>query len=767
MLALSTVLLAALAFAAPGPTALDSAVHTALDAIPLLFGWFWEISYDLVLGWAVVLLVLGIAGRGRKTLLRDQVLSALVAAGASTLVAVAAGTSLSALVREPAQAGPPGVYPAVRLAFATAVIVTTSPHLSHPLRGVGRWVLTAGAVSVVALGVAPMIGALAGLFLGLWSAALVHLCLGSPGGRLPLEEIAAELADLGVAVTDVRHAALEPRGVALATARADDGSALVVKVYGRDAWEGSLLTSVWSSLWYRVRTPATRVGRLQQVEHEAFVSLLAERADVPVLPVVAAGMVWDRDALLVTRVDGRLLADISADEVGAGLGPELWLALGRLHAAGIAHGHPDRHHLVVRGDGTPAFGDFSAATCPAADHQLLADRAQLLVTLALVAGPDQAVADATAALGRDGLAGVLPYLQPAALDSATRRALRSRDWDVSDLRQAAAAATGVEPPKLQQLRRVTVGSVLGVAVLILVAYAVISAIVGVGLDTIVQEFEGADWWWVASAVVLSPFVQVGQAVATQGASVRQVRLGPVLALQYAVQFLGLAVPSSAARIALEIRFFQKVGTTATAAVAVGVIDSVSGFVVQLVIIAVTLLSGLVTLDFPNENSSGGSGSSLNVTAILVVGGLLLLVAAAVALTIPRVRAFLRSRAADSVVALAVLRSPRKVGLLLSGNLVAQVLQAIILGCSVRAFGEHASFAELILINTLVSLFAGLMPVPGGIGVTEAALTAGLVAVGVPDAAALAAAIVYRMATYYLPPVWGAFAMRWLRTHAYI
>jgi uncharacterized membrane protein YbhN (UPF0104 family) len=40
-------------------------------------------------------------------------------------------------------------------------------------------------------------------------------------------------------------------------------------------------------------------------------------------------------------------------------------------------------------------------------------------------------------------------------------------------------------------------------------------------------------------------------------------------------------------------------------------------------------------------------------------------------------------------------------------------------------------------------------------------------VGVPPSAALASALVHRMATYYLPPVWGWFSLRWLGRHGYV
>jgi glycosyltransferase 2 family protein len=58
-------------------------------------------------------------------------------------------------------------------------------------------------------------------------------------------------------------------------------------------------------------------------------------------------------------------------------------------------------------------------------------------------------------------------------------------------------------------------------------------------------------------------------------------------------------------------------------------------------------------------------------------------------------------------------------------------------------------------------------VPGGIGVTEGSLTFGLVTAGVPEEIALAAVLMYRMATFYLPPIWGFFAFRWLEHNRHL
>jgi uncharacterized protein (TIRG00374 family) len=160
------------------------------------------------------------------------------------------------------------------------------------------------------------------------------------------------------------------------------------------------------------------------------------------------------------------------------------------------------------------------------------------------------------------------------------------------------------------------------------------------------------------------------------------------------------------------------------------------------------------------------------TLAIVVG--VIVVAVTVAFAVPRFRALtrrlrtaLREKAEDGREALGVLRRPSKLLLLFGGNLAAQLLLAIALGLCLRAFGYTATLAELILVNTLVTLFAGFMPVPGGVGVAEAGYAAALAGLGIPTAAATSIAITYRLITFYLPPVWGAVAMRWMRKHSYL
>ncbi|MGZ5328105.1 MAG: lysylphosphatidylglycerol synthase domain-containing protein [Actinomycetota bacterium] len=779
---LTVVVVALLAIPAPGPTRLDTAIDNLIGALPGLFGWFWEIGYDLLIVWALALIGIALFAHRRKGLLRDLLFSGALAFVLSLFVGRLAGTDWSKSLDAMTASHGPAVYMAVRLCIATAVIVTASPHMTHALRLVGRGVLLVGAISVIALGVSFPIGVIAGFVVGVGSAALVHLIVGSPGGRLTLDQMAAALDEIGIEVSDLRNAPFEPSGVALATGSASDGRPLLVKVYGRDAWEGQLLSSTWTALWRRGARPQLGSGgRLQLVEHEAFVTLLAERAGVPVMPIVGAGMADEGDALLVSEVTGRSFDSLDPDEIDDALLRAIWDVSSRLHELGVAHGQLDGTRIVVRSDGTPALADLGQAKVAATRVPLLSDQAQILVAMALRIGDRRAIEATVAAIGNDGLAEILPFLQPAVFDRATLRAVKEQDWSLGDLSDRAAAFAGIVPPKLERIRRVTVRSFLLAAAIALFAYWFIASLAGIDINDVVNELKSADKIWLWAALILTPAVQLPQAFSTIGASREAVRYGPVLMLQYAIQFIQLAVPSSAARVALEIRFFQRMGIEVGGATSIGIIDGVSGFVVQSVMILVIMLSGLASLTLPSATTtsstsrSSSSGSSFSLwmllVALLVIGAILGLAIPRyrkiIKEAVPRYRTMIRDQASEAAVALRVLRDPKKLAMLFGGNFVGQVMLAIILGLCLKAFGYSATLAELILVNTLVSMFAGFMPVPGGMGVAEAGFTAGLQAIGVPSAAAMSTAIAFRLVTFYIPPLWGGFAMRWLRRHDYV
>jgi len=97
-----------------------------------------------------------------------------------------------------------------------------------------------------------------------------------------------------------------------------------------------------------------------------------------------------------------------------------------------------------------------------------------------------------------------------------------------------------------------------------------------------------------------------------------------------------------------------------------------------------------------------------------------------------------------------------------GNL----LYPAILGLCLLAFGQSLPFAELMVVQIGAGMLGGAAPVPGGIGVTEAALMSLLTGFGIPAAPALAAVLLFRLITFVIPPIFGFFTLRWLRAKGY-
>jgi uncharacterized membrane protein YbhN (UPF0104 family) len=404
-----------------------------------------------------------------------------------------------------------------------------------------------------------------------------------------------------------------------------------------------------------------------------------------------------------------------------------------------------------------------------------------MTTTALSTTSERAVASSLRVLGADGLNELLPFLQSAVLDWNTRSRISDGTWDLVALRTEAAAAVGVEVPPLEKLSRVTARSLIRAALILVLTYTLISLFSGVDFSQVWDSLQSADWSWLLLALVVSPFAQVFFAFGTMGATTASVRYLPVLMLQYALEFIAVALPATAARIAMDVRFFQKFGVASGAAVSIGMIDSFSGFIVQILLLLTILLSNLPGFTQPvlssssSDSSSSDTSSSPSLIALTIGIGLLSMVVVAI---VPKLRRKFRTRfqtawaafleqARSARGALEVVRRPKKVLLMLGGNLGGQAVQAIVLGLCLQAFGQEAALSQLILINTGVALFAGLMPVPGGVGVAEAGLTAGLQAIGIPSAIAISTAIAFRMVTFYLPPIWGSLAMKWLHKRDYV
>ncbi|MDH2414573.1 lysylphosphatidylglycerol synthase transmembrane domain-containing protein [Nocardioides sp. CER19] len=745
----------------------DAVVQLA-DSLPHWGVTLGRAAYALAAVYAVAVVLVAVLSSWRHTPLALTLLVAVpVAAVGSAITSLVLDGRLPGLISEATPGGRWG-EPVLPVAALTAGLLVLRAWMVEPLRRYDATLVVLVAVGAWAAGTAEPALVASALGWGLAGAGAGLLVVGSPGGHPDLADVAASLRSLGVEAHDLHFADRQPMGARVVHGLAADGGLLHVKVYGRDALEAYRASRWWRTLVYRDQE-IPGATRLQLVEHEALLTLLAEQAGVPVAPVVAAAETGG-DALLVLAPP-RAVAD-AADAADAAEEPlsddrlvETWQAVGRLHGAGLCHGQLTLEHLVVPGGSAPDrsvvvldLGD-GAVAAPAA--RLQQDVATLLTSTALRVGPDRAVDAAVKTLGPEAVAGAQPYLQRAALPRGLRAGVRRPATVLSDLGRVIGERTGVAPAPPAPIVRVGWKDLLRVTIVLLAAYALLTALVQLDWNLVLESWANATWAWIVVGVLVAQVTTVCDAATTMSVVRTRLPLVPLVHLQYAIKLVGLAVSATAGRAALTATFVTKFGERPAVGVTVTALDSAAGSVVNIVITAVFLLV------------DGDLLSSLSLDADHVVRLLVLLALAAVAsavvvATVPKLRRSVVKTLHQLRDALDVVTSsPARTALLLGTNLASLMVTAIAMLCMVQAIHPGLSYPTVLAVTATSGLIASIIPVPSNVGVGEAAIAATLGLVGVPSAPAFAIAVTQRIATSYLPPVIGSFSLRWLRREDYL
>ena len=755
----------------------DSRVDQAITAVihppPWSITWLVTVVYQAgSIGVVVVLVAIALLAR-RWEIARDLALSAAGTAAVSGLLVVLLGRS---------GGRPPGIvihgyymtFPVLQIALFMAVATAGLPYLA---RGVQRLIeifigLVALACAVGGHGLP--LNVLGSLAIGWGMTAVVRLIFGSPLGLPSAGDVQLLLDELGLRASHVHPAPRQVWGVAKYEAvempRAGSlGQRLGVEVYGRDAADAKILTKAGRFVLYRDSGPALTFTRLQQVEHEAFLTMRAGQAGVSVPEIVDAGTAGpSKDALLAYRLPaGTTLTEADPSDVGDAALDDLYRQLLNLRRARIAHGAISGDALLVDPAAqTMVVTDFRNAVANATPDQLDRDLAGGLAATAVAVGAERAAAAAARNLDPGTLESALRHLVRAALDPALIRDLRGQRSLLGDVRQRAAEAKGIEAPKLAEPRRVSWPTLIMIVGTLIGGWALIGVLIDVSqsFDTVI----GADWLWVVVAFVLSQLVYVASAVESLGSVAGPLPFGRTLAVEVANTFSSLAGGTPAV-FATRVRFYQQQGYDSAVALSSGAIMSTVSWIAVGVLFLVSLPFAWGSIHLEATPQSGGNSRLVWIILAVVV---LVALVAGLAVAVPRLRrlavAKLRPRFTDIWGNLKqVATSPSKLTLLVGGSFAQRLLVAMTLSVSLRAFDDHLRLPVLIVVITLAGIIGGISPAPGGLGVVEAGMILGLTAAGVSEADATAAVFIHRLFTSYLPPIWGWATLMWARRKEFL
>ena len=751
---------------------IDRAITQVIHPPPWSITWLVTVVYQAG-SFGVVVVLAGLALLARRwEIARDLGLSAAGTAAVCGILIALLGS----------RGGRPGgividgyymSFPVLQVALFMAVATAGLPYLARGVQRLVEIFIALVALASAVGGHGLPLNVLGSLAIGWGATAVVRLVFGSPLGLPSADDVRLLLEGFGIRSIDVHPVTRQVWGVAKFEATeirpANTLGRLGIAVYGRDAADARLLTKAGRFLLYRDSGPSLTITRLQQVEHEAYVTMRAGLADVAVPEIVEAGTAGpSQDALLVYRMPpGTALSDTDAAEISDAMLDELYRQLLTLRRARIAHGAISGDAVLVDPvAGTVVLADFRNASVRASPDQLDRDLASAIAATAVVIGAERAADSAARCLEPEMLEGALRQLQKPALDPLLARSLRGRRDLLPEVRERAAAAAAIELPALAEPRRVSWPTLIMIIGSLIGGWALIGVLIDVAgsFDTVI----GADWLWVIMAFVLAQLAYVASAVESLGSVAGPLPLGRTVAVEVAKAFSGLA-GGAAAIFATRVRYYQKQGYDTPVALSSGAIMTTASWISTAVLFVVSLPFAWGSLDLEATPQGGGDSKLVWIILALVV---LIGLVVGLALAVPRLRRLaaekMRPKLRDIWGNLKVVASsPGKLVQLLGGAFGRDLLVAMALSVSLRAFGDHLRLPILIVVITLAALIGGIAPSPGGMGVVEAGMILGLTAAGVAEADATAAVFIQRLFTSYLPPIWGWITLVWMRKREYL
>jgi glycosyltransferase 2 family protein len=620
------------------------------------------------------------------------------------------------------------------------------------------------------------------VLLGIACGAGLRYAFGSMSERPSAAEIAEALGAVEAPVVDMRRIADSSAETRRYAATLQDGGRLDVTVFDRDQQAADAFYRLYRRL--RLTTQVSRSAPLtveRAVERRALLTYATEDAGVPTPRLRALIRVGpEASAIANESHDGTTLAELAHPPTDAQLA-RVWDVVLQLHSRRVTHRALTAGRILLTSDGwgpggganlapglgpphrdggsdgsggdevmllEPGNGDVAAS-----DLQLRLDLAQLMAELALLVGPDRAVASARQKLSADEMAAVAPLIQPVVLYRTTRIAASRHKEVLPALRKGLlATAPGPEGAPVQ-IERIRLRNVLTLVAAVFAAYILA---VDLTKTSFSQALRQADWRWGAVALLLSALTYVGATFALSGFVLERLRFAQTLLTQVACSFVTLVTPAAVGGVALNLRYLRKRNLTSTDAVASIGVSQVIAFSLHLILLVIFI----AVAGSSHDTSLRPPDWTYYALGVLVSVAL-------VVLAIPAGRKLLLSRLTSTISQviprlLDLAQQPAKLAEGVGGTLVVDAAYIGCLAVSVRAFGGSLSLAAVAVVYLTGSAIGSAVPTPGGIGAVEAALSAGLTAAGLHGTVAFSAVLLFRTVTFWLPVPVGWVALSYLQ-----
>ena len=656
--------------------------------------------------------------------------------------------------------GVPGFeFPSLHVAVIAAMATAAGPYVTRGERYCSGALVVAVAVADLYLGTSLPLDVFAGAVLGWGAGVLVHLVLGAPGRRVAEPSVQVGLRQVGLVPEQILRTARRPLRPQLYRVVFADGKQLQMKVVrrlNRSAGPGYKLRRLLASVEVE-HEPALSTPR-HEVEHEAYITLLAERAGVGTLPVLLAGEIEHGPAFLIReQIDCRPLSVMRTEEVDDALLDEVWRNVCSLGSARIAHHDLRASNILVDTSDRIRIADFTFGRVGGPEGQNAQDVAEALVSLTSVVGVDRAVASALRELSPATVEDALPHLQFLALHRSFRRQLADRSLLV-ELRETLAERLCCElPPFRSPVRPATVAILAAGGLAVYLLLPELSS-----LARVRSAIAQADWRWLGVAAACGMLAVIASAWMIIGSARDRLPTGRTVAVQIAAAFTGRTTVAGLGYFAINLAFLERLGYRRTDAVGVLILNRAATAAVT----GVATVLGLLIIG----NAVPIGHVSIPWWAWVALAVVIGAVGSVLASPYGRKRVW-RPLAVVGRQLLSTmgptLRRPIRTVQLIGGQIAFLAFSAAGLVATLSAFGAHYSVVAVVAVYIVASTLGQLLPTPGGLGAVEGALVAGLTAIGIHSSDAVAAALTARILTFWLPVLPGIVSFRLLQHHGVI
>lgn len=575
----------------------------------------------------------------------------------------------------------------------------------------------------------------------------VRFAFGTASTRPPGTEIARELVLAGAPLARLALVDDDDEGERVYQGRTRDGQILDVHVLDRDTFglaSGRRLLTRLRLRGATARAPSFTVRHA--LEHRSLTALALRWAGITApYPVAVVDVGGSCSALALTRVEGRTLRELGAELTDAQARAVVRMVW-RMQDRRIVFRGLNLDSVVLLPDGSAGVRTTGDGDIGADDLTRRADAAQATTLLAVCIGPERALDAVLGEVGPQRASRALPLLQPLGLGRPIRAELKARAGLLDDLRaRIIALDTSADEPRSIELRRVSAKGVLTALGGAVAAYLLLTQLAQVDFAAVLGR---AEWPWALASLVFAILTFAGASLVLTGSVPTRLRFVRTYMTQLAVAFSGLVAPAAIGNIALNTRYLQKSGVPAAAAGASVGLAQVSQFSSYATLLA---LAGVVA-------GTGPQASFQPPESVVVAIPVLVLVVIAL-FAIPAVRKAFRDRVMPQLRTvvpqiLGVLQHPGKLAQLIGGALVLDTAFVGATFCATRAFGSTTPLAAVAVVYFAGAIIGSAVPTPGGLGGIEAAMSAGLIAVGNDSGTAVSAVLLYRLVTYWLPIPFG-------------